>query len=494
MTSAITTVPSPSVNFRRRLVVGILIIAAGIGGYTLGVAQRPASNPLPIIPGQLEEPGSAASTTSNLDHSEHSLLANSTVVPQVPPLSSDAPAADRAEELFRAGRFDDALKLLEQAASADPSRYPGPVALAELFARNGQAPAARFHLEKAAAVLPSHPAVYILSGRFALLEGRITDALLALQHAETLCQDPQWQGLAASRFLQEIQLGRAQAFEARENWPAAGDQYRALLQRNPKLARAHDRLGAVLFQLNAFDEAEQEFRTAAAADPSLDPPELRLAWLWMLRGDDDQTERWFQAALKAHRGNPVPARTYAGWLLERGRISDAVPCIEMAQKIDPHSRETRTLQGLHRRYSKDYTSAEGIFEELYRLDPNDTSAAWNLALTLAEANEEQKRHRAVTLAETEARKHPQSMEAYAVLGWCYYKAGRLAEAEKALTVASAAGGVRPDTAYFLARLLSDQGKQREAITLLKNALAKPGPFAYRPDAIVLLSQLEKTRH
>ena len=491
MTSPVTSVPSQPSTFSRRLVVVILIIAAAIGGYTLGVSLSPSENPPAGDLEQAEDRRHPASSSPTTGHSDNRLPANSALAPAVPPLGADAPAIDRAEEHFRAGRYEDALKALDEAAAADPSRYPGAVALAELFARAGQAPAARFQLEKAAVAMPTHPAVYLLSGRFALIEGRLTDALLAFQHAESLCKDPQWAGPAAKRFLQEIGFGRANAWELREDWSAARDQYLALLRQDPKLARAHDRLGAVLFQLNDMDGAEKSFRAAVAADPSYDPAELRLALLWMLRDDDKQSERWFQAAVQADRSNPKPARTYAGWLLERGRISDAVPYIEIVQKLEPHSRETRTLQGLHSRYSKDYATAEAAFEELYRLDPNDTSAAWNLALTLAESQDDLKRSQAVDLAEIELRKQPQSAEAYAVLGWCYYKAGRMADAEKALTVATSSGGMRLDTAYYLAQVLADQGKRAEAVAMLKSALAKSGPFAYRPDAIVLLGQLEK---
>ncbi|MGL6094550.1 MAG: tetratricopeptide repeat protein, partial [Fimbriiglobus sp.] len=184
-------------------------------------------------------------------------------------------------------------------------------------------------------------------------------------------------------------------------------------------------------------------------------------------------------------------RAYAGFLLDDGRPDGAAAYVDSATKLDPTGRDTAALRGLLARYRKDYPTAEATFELLVKERPDDAFPAWNLALALAGGTDETKHKRAVAIAEAEVRRNPRSGEGYAVLGWCYYRAGRIEEADKALGQAAAAGRVQPDTAYYMARLLADKGKEAEAQTLLRGAVGGRGPFAYRPDAVAMLAELDK---
>ena len=78
-----------------------------------------------------------------------------------------------------------------------------------------------------------------------------------------------------------------------------------------------------------------------------------------------------------------------------------------------------------------------------------------------------------------------------MLGWCYFKAGRIEEADKALRAAAGAGPVARDTAYYLAKVLVDKGNTADAKRALKDAIVAMGPFVYKTDAEKLLADLEK---
>ena len=58
-------------------------------------------------------------------------------------------------------------------------------------------------------------------------------------------------------------------------------------------------------------------------------------------------------------------------------------------------------------------------------------------------------------------------------------------------VARSGGSVSPDTAYFIARVLSEKGKVEEAHKILKDSLGSQAAFVYRKDAEALLADLEK---
>ena len=380
---------------------------------------------------------------------------------------------------MKAGRYNEAMAAL--AKQPDQARSPR-LALAAILARIGNPPAARFHLERAAADHPNAPDVYQLNGEFAIAEGRVTDGVLSFEKALALADDEPTRRAA--------RLGLASAYELRPDWSAALAQLAAVLDAGSDDMSLRNRLAVALFHTGKPDAALTEFRTVAAADPKFGPPELRMALLWTGQDDAAQAEEWFRKAVDAHPKDPEPARAFAGWLLDAGRPADAAPLVATVEKLDPDSRATRTLRGVLARYTRDYAVAERVFEKLHADDPADPSAAWNLALALAESDDPVKRGRAVELAEASVRSHPESAEAYAVLGWCHRQAGRPADAEKALTLAAAAGEVRLDTAYFMARVLADRGDTAEALTQVTGALQSRGPFAYRADAETLKAELE----
>jgi tetratricopeptide (TPR) repeat protein len=216
-----------------------------------------------------------------------------------------------------------------------------------------------------------------------------------------------------------------------------------------------------------------------------------MARLWAAKEDLAKSEEWLKKAVTTHPSNPAAHRAYAGYLLDDGRADAAAVYIESASKLDPTGKDTAALRGLLARYRKDYAAAESTFETLVKERPEDAFPAWNLALALAGSADDAKHKRAVAIAEAEVRRSPRAAEGYAVLGWCYYRAGRIEDADKALGQAAAAGRVQPDTAYYMAKLLADKGKEAEAQTLLRGAVTGRGPFAYRTDAVAMLAELDK---
>jgi Tfp pilus assembly protein PilF len=400
---------------------------------------------------------------------------------------------DKARALVRAGKLGDALKELQAAAKADPKRTPARIALAALCfqARNGRA--ARAMLEQGAAEDPKHPEVYLLNGNFAFGEGRVTDAILNLRTVLQLAADPRWDPDQRKRFTREAHLGLASSYEARRDWPAVKEHLLAVLAADPKNGAARQRLASALFHTGKPDEAFAALKTAYTDDPASDLPELRMAALYSAGNDAAKAEEWLKKAVAAHDKDARPPRSYAGWLLNQGKPDAAQAHLDAATKLDPTGRETLALRGLMARHRKKFADAEPVFEKLHKDSPGDPFAAWNLALTLAESGDKEKQRRAVELAESEVRRNSRSPEAYSVLGWCFAKAGRLDDAERALATAANLGPLSRDAGYFFARVLADKGRWADAASILKSVSDARGAYVYRADAEALLAEAEKKK-
>lgn len=397
---------------------------------------------------------------------------------------------EKAAALIRAGKPDDALAELRKAAKANPLLPPPRVQLADLYIQAGQPQAARGQIERAAVEDPGHPAVYLSNASMAFGEGRLIETILACRAALTLSADPRWDADQRKKFAREARMGLAAAFEARGDWPSVKEHAVAALNEDPKSTLARQKLAAATFWTGGPEQAFAELQAAYKDDPTTDLPELRMAQLWAAK-DEAKSEDWLKKAVAAHPRDPKAHRAYAAWLLDNGRPDAAQLYVDSAMKLDPTAKESIALKGLTARYKKDWATAEQVFDGLNREYPNDIFSAWNLALVLAETGDPSKRRRAVDLAESETRKNPRAGEGYAVLGWTYYKAGRLEDAEKALLTSASTGQVRMDTAYFLARVLAERGKTEEAYRLIKEAVGTRGPFVHRADAQALLTELEK---
>lgn len=395
----------------------------------------------------------------------------------------------RAEAAFRQGKAAEAFKLLQEAVKKQPKLPPARLMLARLYFMAGQAAQGHATLEQAAAESFTHPEIYLANANQALAEGRITDTILNCQAAITLSADDRWDAEQKAAFRREARAGLAAAFEARKDWETARVQLLALLEIEPKSGPARQRLARALLMLGRDTEAFNELQQAGKNDAKLDPAEVTMGRLWEMKGDAKRAEEWFEKSVQKYPKDARAHRAFGGWLLDRGRLDAAKLHIDAATQLEPRSRETLGLKGLLARYTRDYESAARIFEQLARDEPGNFFAGNHLALAYAELPD--KRQRAVQLAEVNARQYPRLSDALATLGWAYFKAGRLDDADKALSASASGGQISSDTAYYLAHVLNDKGKPADAKEILQKALSTDAPFVNRAQARELMKQLSK---
>ncbi len=405
-----------------------------------------------------------------------------------PAPSNSSLALDDAVAAFRRNDLAKTQDILKEARIRFPDLPPLTFMLAELYLTHSNIPAGRAELEKVAVEDPEYPGTYLMFANLALSEGRITDAKLLLERAQSLekeVKDPD-----RLRTLQtNIRSGKVTLYEARKDWLAVIESANEWLKIDPKSGRARQRLARALLAKGQPQEAARELELARSEDKKLATADIAMATFYSEFGDLKSAEEALLRAAKAQPKDPLVQQAVANWLLTQDRAQDALPFITESLKLDPTSTDARYAAGLIARQMRDYNTAESSFESVLRDAPANFAASNQLALVLAEQEDEAKHRRAVEIAEVNARQYPRNGEAVATLGWAYYRSGKLEQAEKSLQTAISGGRATSDTAYFMAHVMADRGRIDDAARLLQGALRAPGTFAFRKEAQAWLDRI-----
>jgi len=385
-----------------------------------------------------------------------------------------------------------ALNLLKEAASKDSDLPPAQVIIAQLFAQTNSLANAHDYLEKAVIEVPDDPEAYLVLADMAMRGRRITEADLLYQKAASLTDKFDKSKKRKESFLLAIYSGLASVAESRENWSEAQKQLEALLSVDSQNAAVLRRIARCLFQQKNIEAALDKFREVAKIDLDAYLPEVMLAQLYQQAGDHENAKKWLTTALAA---SPKDIRTHliaVQWALQTDQLDEALAESELALKLDPKSLDAKIYRGLIALFQKDYKNAEMYFESACLQSPSSFLASNGLALTLVEQKDEAKKRKALEYAEVNAKRFSKLPDATATYGWVLYKLGRLDEAEQALRfVVSNANGLTPDTAYYLARVSVDRGREAEAKQLLEGTLKANKMFLRQQEAQALLQQLQK---
>jgi tetratricopeptide (TPR) repeat protein len=380
---------------------------------------------------------------------------------------------------FRAGKPDDCLASLEEAVGLAPGLPPADLMFARMFLHVGNDVQALRRLDRLAVERPDQPEVFVSLGELALRQGRLTDAWLQLERAETLKPPSTWNKERLRAFREELYQLQGQAAERREDQPAAERIFSAWSKLNPKSAPALLGLGRARLTADKTDEALALFRKAKDVDPKTPAAETLVALIHMSKGNAKLAEDWFQKAIAAKTVEPPARLDFARWLLRQDRPAEALIQLE-AIPDDPETDNARLfLRGLAARCQGKLDEAEAAFAALQRDHPADWQVADQLALVLVEQRDEVKRVRAAQLSEANLRQSPDKATALATAGWVRLRLGDLTNAEKLLQQALQTAPPSPTTRYYVSRLLATQGRKPEAEKWMADAAEQPGLWVER---------------
>jgi tetratricopeptide (TPR) repeat protein len=252
-----------------------------------------------------------------------------------------------AQDLFRAGRVDEVITLLERAIAEHPASVTAIVNLAAAYLAKDRVPQALHTAQRGAQVAPDDPVALQVLGVALLRAGRAGEAQRVTAHLAALCPDDA---------MAHYQHGDAAACAG--DWPTAFAALRRAVKLQPGNAGALGRFGNVLRAQDHLTEAADAFRRAAAIDPS---PDILANWADALIADarPDEAIEPLVRALQADPSHFISRVNLGCARMRQSRVDDALAAFDAALRLRPD------FAGLHF-YRGVALLKRGNFEEGWR--------------------------------------------------------------------------------------------------------------------------------
>jgi tetratricopeptide (TPR) repeat protein len=399
-------------------------------------------------------------------------------------LSQGDPQAefDVASALATDGAYSDAVAAYQRGLAREPKSRPGRLALAETLSLAGRYNEAIPVVDQLLGEDPNDLAAWRVRADACRALGRSADLEYSLR--AILLIDPAHTPALLEKYRLHLALGqKAEAYDCLAQFLGAsgsGGHDPALLLEAGDLAS----------QLGRPEEAGRAFERAGEADPRFVlPAALRRARLELGAGRPDQAVAQLEAALK--RGPPAPdlavavdlVRGEALMALERAGEAEGV--YRAALKLDPNSSEG--VEGLGRSLldqGKHADAKAALAEAIPRLPP---SGELYLLLTEAESGLGNLPDAiAAALHGTEA--IPRSVALWRRLGELYMAREAWAEAAGAFARAVAIEGTNPDLLLKAGFIAEKLGHPNDALSLYDRAtqVAPSNPYSWSSQGVALL--------
>ena len=289
---------------------------------------------------------------------------------------------------FQGQQYEECLALLGSVTAKHTGMPPPRVMMARIFLATKRTRQAKSMLEQAAVGNPDYPGTYQLLGNLAIVEGRLTDALLEFRAAGERARSGSVPEEQRRLFLIQSHAGIATVAEARNDWGSAKEELSAWLDLDPKNGKARQRLGRALFGFDQIDAAYTQLVQAKKDDPSIDPATVSMGWLHHRKGNTDESAEWMQRAEQEEPENPRVHVALGSWLLELDRQDEAIQHADVLEKLAPQSPDLKMLRGSIAHVRKDYLEAERQFDALLKQTPRNLAASNRLALALIEQSDQ----------------------------------------------------------------------------------------------------------
>ncbi|HEU5336653.1 MAG TPA: DUF3857 domain-containing protein [Terriglobales bacterium] len=224
----------------------------------------------------------------------------------------------------------------------------------------------------------------------------------------------------------------------------AREDFRRVIQLDPKYAYAHGNLGVVYLWQNDNEDAFAELSKEEELHPENDFAYRTYAFALMrLHRNDEAMEQW-RKLLKANPKNRDAAVSLSGMLITAKKYPEAVSLLENAVKLAPDSEALQSTLGFAYLKAGESAKAIPILEKIAQ-SATQAEPLNNIAYELADANvdlEHAQAYAEKAVAQTEAQSlllsasSPDALKItvelasyWDTLGWVYFRRGDLAKAE-----------------------------------------------------------------
>ena len=237
---------------------------------------------------------------------------------------TNAALLNRALELHRAGRLDDAAAIYRQLLTDNPGHADAAHLLGLVFSRKNDVDSAIRLIRDALEQDPDNPIYHANLGNVLKDAGRLTDAIAAYRRALELHP-----GYA------EIHNNLGFVLQASGMIEEGIGHYRKAITLRPDNYRAYYNLGNALFLIGKGEEAVAAFRKAATLEPEFAATWDHLGTVLQRLGRHAEAEACFRRWIEIDPDSADASHALALALEQQGRIDEAFDCYQRAIALRP---------------------------------------------------------------------------------------------------------------------------------------------------------------
>jgi tetratricopeptide (TPR) repeat protein len=263
------------------------------------------------------------------------LYVNQVVVPATPPMFIPTPTPTRspesyvsqAEELYRAGKFTQAIEAYKEAILADPSNPSNYVTLARLQVFAGKYDEAITNAQNALLKNPNNPTAHAVLGWALGFQEKYGEAELEIKKA--LALDPN--NALTQAYYAEILVNQGD-YGLYDKAAEASKRARDL---DPTLLESHRARGIVLLNTQNLEQAVEEFQAALAINKNISDLHLYLGVTQKALGNYDLAQEALLASYALNPTDTIALTELSRAFFADGRYAQAAQYSEEAIKVDP---------------------------------------------------------------------------------------------------------------------------------------------------------------
>ncbi|GAB5404983.1 MAG: hypothetical protein Aurels2KO_32140 [Aureliella sp.] len=392
-----------------------------------------------------------------------------------------AATIQKARKLVEKNELDKARELLADLRAERKDLLAADVMLFELIANGPNGGLARQVLEQFSVKTKPSFDVFYAFAKLAMAEKRYFDAFMHAQLALNHPMADDWTDGYKSRMRVEAQVVALESCEGRGAWGLCRQILAPIELTEESDSRLINFAGKAAFFLGDVEEATKYFDMANDS-PDAAPTDLILARLYESQNKTDQSNAHYRAAVRGSSGEERAsiALEYGRWLLDHDRASDTIAILKRVE-TEARADDVTLLAATAKRLTGNYAEAITDLEQLQHRREDSFAVRNQLALALTHLNETKSNRYALELAQSNAEKHPNILEAWSTLGWLQVLNGDLDASKQSLARAAASGNISRDTAYFIHRMHLADGNEQAAKKFLDAARSGKGPFFFRTE-------------
>ncbi len=359
-----------------------------------------------------------------------------------------------------AGRMDGLDDIVSKGVDASNVQDPGMLALlGTAYLRHGRHADSQASLERAAELAPDSLPIRTQLAMSRLTAGDPDKAIAELQ--AILAEDPDF--TQAEIMLVLVYLSQGEMDTA----TAAG---KALVDKKPDSALAHNVYGYVLELAGDKPAAIKEFETALEHDRAFHPARINLARLAVIAKDTELGRKHFQDVLAIEPFHAMALMGLAALALQADDLDEAERLWLLARDNNPDAVAPRLLLSKHYRAKRNLTLATTMIKEAYQLAPYAPQVQSEYAVIMLET---QSYDEALKAARLLVERSPDSLVGLELLARAQNLMG---DAEGLTATLEKIAQVAPDAAptrVLLGRLAIRRKDYAQATTIAKALLADP---------------------